>query len=275
MSCRWIEVDCFVLCVHFAILSIFHFSELLNQCNPSKSNWMQLSISYKKRSIFFVLSSHALSLIYFHFTFPFILNNFCIFFSSFILCRFSRCLPGSYGHYWQCCLVVRADKHHILQIMFCLPSDIVSSIFSSLSPLQASPLSLASSSGRRPRTHHLLSVLIVLTGYCQLIDAICDEHQWWQQQLNKCIPCTVCDASQSIVLRPCQLHSDTVCGTLDDIEFDLNILRAAAAVAVEEERVSWNWVLFLNRFVHFQVFPSGNAFLGRKCRLFRRCEDNL
>lgn len=145
--------------------------------------------------------------------------------------------------------------------MFCLPSEFVSSIFSSLSsPLQASPLSLASSSGRRPRTHHLLSVLIVLTGYCQLIEAICDEHQWWQQQLNKCIPCTVCDASQSIVLRPCQLHSDTVCGTLDDIEFDLNILRAAAAVAVEEERVSLllNFI-FKQNFSNFQVFPSGNG----------------
>lgn len=150
-----------------------------------------------------------------------------------------RCVPGSYGHYLLCCCsMIRAAKHHILQIMFCLPSDFVSSKLSSLSPLRASPLPLASSSGRRPSTLRFLSILIVLTGYCQLIEAICDEHQWWQQQLNKCIPCTVCDAGQSIVLRPCQLHSDTVCGTLDDIEFDLNILRAAAAVAVEEERVS-------------------------------------
>lgn len=80
-------------------------------------------------------------------------------------------------------------------------------------------------------------LLILLTGV-QLIDAFCDEHQWWQEQLGQCIPCTVCDKSESIVLRPCQPHSDTVCGTLDDVEVELDWLKAAA-VAAEHKQVSY------------------------------------
>lgn len=207
---------------------------------------------------------------YFLFPFPFVsinLSFICIFpslfflpFLFFIICSLCLAFPlwlfhkhtnthslahlsGAYGHFgWS--VVQRSstslvfDRRHFVtgprnaQIMFCVPFRFrSSSILSSLSPASASPSS-SSSSGRR-----ILSALIILTGYCQLIEAVCNEQHWWQPQLNKCIPCTVCDASQSIVLRPCQLHSDTVCGTLDDIEFDLNILRAAAAV-VEEERVS-------------------------------------
>lgn len=82
----------------------------------------------------------------------------------------------------------------------------------------------------------IIYLLIVLAGV-QLIDAFCDEHHWWQQELNKCIPCTRCDDSQLIVLRPCQKHSDTVCGTLDDVELELGWLKAAA-VAAEQKQVS-------------------------------------
>lgn len=82
----------------------------------------------------------------------------------------------------------------------------------------------------------LIYLLILLTSV-QLIDAFCDEHHWWQEQIGECIPCTVCDASQSIVLRPCQKHSDTVCGTLDDVELELNWLKAAA-VAAQHKQVS-------------------------------------
>lgn len=83
----------------------------------------------------------------------------------------------------------------------------------------------------------LIYLLILLTG-AQLIDAFCDEHHWWQEELGECIPCTVCDESKSIVLRPCQPHSDTVCGTLDDVEVELDWLKAAA-VAAERTQVSF------------------------------------
>lgn len=75
----------------------------------------------------------------------------------------------------------------------------------------------------------IIYLVILLTGV-QLIDAFCADHHWWQEQLDQCIPCTVCDASKSIVLRPCQKHSDTVCGTLEDVELELDFLKQAAAI---------------------------------------------
>lgn len=76
----------------------------------------------------------------------------------------------------------------------------------------------------------------MLTGV-QLIDAVCDKHQWWQEQRSECVSCTVCDDQKLIVLRPCQPHSDTVCGTLEEIATDLEFLKAAA-VAAEHKHVS-------------------------------------
>lgn len=101
----------------------------------------------------------------------------------------------------------------------------------------------------------LIHLLILLTGV-QLIDAFCDQHHWWQEQLGECIPCTRCDESQSIVLRPCQPHSDTVCGTLDDVEVELDWLKAAA-VAAEHKQVS----LILTKYFFRIFFPfSGRYF---------------
>lgn len=97
-------------------------------------------------------------------------------------------------------------------------------------------LSPSPSSSSSANFKFAIYLLILLSGV-QLIDAFCDEHHWWQEELNECIPCTVCDARQSIVLRPCQKHSDTVCGTFDDVEVELDWLRAAA-VAAEHKQVS-------------------------------------
>lgn len=90
----------------------------------------------------------------------------------------------------------------------------------------------------------IIYLLILLTGV-QLIDAVCDDHHWWQQELNECIPCTRCDDSRFLVLRPCQKHSDTVCGTFDEAELELDWLKAAA-VAAERKQVSLPFFLFLN-----------------------------
>lgn len=102
-----------------------------------------------------------------------------------------------------------------------------------VSPFSVSP-TLSSSSANISNKIFVIYLLITLTSV-QLIDAYCDPHHWWQQELGKCIPCSVCDASQSIVLRPCQAHLDTVCGTLEDLEFELDWLKSA--VAVQHNRV--------------------------------------
>lgn len=101
--------------------------------------------------------------------------------------------------------------------------------------------SLSSSSAAPSKTFGQFSiniylVAILLASSVQSIDAICAEQHWWQEELDSCIPCTVCDRSESIVLRPCQLHSDTVCGTFDDLELELNWLKSA----VEQQKVSKN-----------------------------------
>lgn len=108
-----------------------------------------------------------------------------------------------------------------MQIMFALPSRLVSPSSSVLTSQNS-----------------VIYLLILLTSV-QLIDAFCDEHHWWQLQLNECIPCTVCASSESIVLRPCQLHADTVCGTLEDLEIELDWFKAAA-IAGEQKYVSIN-----------------------------------
>lgn len=101
-----------------------------------------------------------------------------------------------------------------------------------VSPFSVSP-ALSSSSANISKK--IFVIYLFMTSVVQLIDAHCDGHHWWY--LGKCVPCSVCDASQSIVLRPCQAHLDTVCGTLEDLEFELDWLKSA--VAVQQNRVSY------------------------------------
>lgn len=122
----------------------------------------------------------------------------------------------------------------------------------SMSVLLSSPSSSSSSSSHllsslslsSASLKFLIYLVILLTGI-QSIEAFCDEHHWWQEQFGACIPCTVCDdgRQQSIVLRPCQPHSDTICGTLDDVEVELDWLKAAAVVA-EHRQVCYFTVYF-------------------------------
>lgn len=110
-------------------------------------------------------------------------------------------------------------------------------------------LSLSPSSSSSANKKFLIYLLIVLMSV-QLIDAFCDEHHWWQQQIGECIPCTVCDTSKSIVLRPCQKYSDTFCGTLKDVNLELDWLKAAAVSAAQHKQVSFtlqSQVFFLFR----------------------------
>lgn len=95
--------------------------------------------------------------------------------------------------------------------------------------------SFSSSSSSSASVKFIIYLLILLTGV-QLIDAFCADHQWFNG--NECISCTRCDDSQFFVLRPCQKHTDTVCGTLDDVELELDWLKAAA-IAAEHKQVSF------------------------------------
>lgn len=84
------------------------------------------------------------------------------------------------------------------------------------------------------RNSILCSLILLLSSVAALADEFCPEHYWWNHERDDCIRCSVCD-DQSIVLRPCQPHQDVVCGTLSDLEYDLNWL---AAVGEPKQRVS-------------------------------------
>lgn len=87
---------------------------------------------------------------------------------------------------------------------------------------------------------------IIVIICCSLIDqtaAVCPDHTWWDQKSDSCAGCTICE-EQTIVLRPCQIHKDTVCGTLQDLEIDWSFLADAQKRVVapdwEEVRMYFN-----------------------------------
>ncbi|XP_037938804.1 tumor necrosis factor receptor superfamily member wengen [Teleopsis dalmanni] len=77
--------------------------------------------------------------------------------------------------------------------------------------------------------YHLttLTVYIVLfffIGTCSICTASpCDSQSWWDPVKDKCISCTVCQG-EMIPLRPCQLHRDTICGSIYDLKIDWVVL---------------------------------------------------
>ncbi|XP_053950741.1 tumor necrosis factor receptor superfamily member wengen isoform X2 [Anastrepha ludens] len=69
-----------------------------------------------------------------------------------------------------------------------------------------------------------IAALLVLTTLCSFCAASpCDLHSWWDPLKDKCITCTVCEGDL-IPLRPCQLHRDTICGSIYDLKIDWVVL---------------------------------------------------
>lgn len=65
-------------------------------------------------------------------------------------------------------------------------------------------------------------VLILLLAYAGITEAFCPKYHWWDQNRDSCIKCTDC-GDNLIVLRPCQGHLDTVCGTFKDLDYDFRV----------------------------------------------------
>ncbi|XP_017042119.1 tumor necrosis factor receptor superfamily member wengen [Drosophila ficusphila] len=51
----------------------------------------------------------------------------------------------------------------------------------------------------------------------------CAAQHWWDSQRDRCTPCTRCQG-EMIPLRPCQLHTDTICGSIYDLKIDWVVL---------------------------------------------------
>ncbi|XP_055371305.1 tumor necrosis factor receptor superfamily member wengen isoform X2 [Condylostylus longicornis] len=67
----------------------------------------------------------------------------------------------------------------------------------------------------------IIALLSILLFNCTLCNGLpCQSNSWWDSLNNQCIPCTECNESETIVLRPCQVHQDTICGSIHDLEID-------------------------------------------------------
>ncbi|XP_058977711.1 tumor necrosis factor receptor superfamily member wengen [Musca domestica] len=76
----------------------------------------------------------------------------------------------------------------------------------------------------KPSTAACVSAFLLLSTTCSLCSAsLCDPQSWWDPYKDKCIPCTVCQGDM-IPLRPCQMHRDTVCGSIYDLKIDWVVL---------------------------------------------------
>uniref|UniRef100_B5DVE3 Tumor necrosis factor receptor superfamily member wengen n=1 Tax=Drosophila pseudoobscura pseudoobscura TaxID=46245 RepID=B5DVE3_DROPS len=51
----------------------------------------------------------------------------------------------------------------------------------------------------------------------------CAPQHWWDPLRDKCTACTVC-LGEMIPLRPCQLHTNTICGSIYDLKIDWVVL---------------------------------------------------
>ncbi|XP_065365140.1 tumor necrosis factor receptor superfamily member wengen [Calliphora vicina] len=78
--------------------------------------------------------------------------------------------------------------------------------------------------GLRPSAAAACVTLLILTTTCSLCSAsLCESQSWWDPYKDKCIACTVCQGDM-IPLRPCQMHRDTVCGSIYDLKIDWVVL---------------------------------------------------
>lgn len=65
--------------------------------------------------------------------------------------------------------------------------------------------------------------LLLLTSCSLCTASLCDPKSWWNAARHRCSPCTVCEGDM-IPLRPCQVHQDTVCGSIYDLKIDWVVL---------------------------------------------------
>ncbi|XP_030379087.1 tumor necrosis factor receptor superfamily member wengen [Scaptodrosophila lebanonensis] len=71
-----------------------------------------------------------------------------------------------------------------------------------------------------------MALLLLSTTACSLCASAsspCEPNHWWDPVQDKCMPCTQCQG-EMIPLRPCQLHRDTICGSIYDLNIDWVVL---------------------------------------------------
>ncbi|KAF2899673.1 hypothetical protein ILUMI_06500 [Ignelater luminosus] len=64
-----------------------------------------------------------------------------------------------------------------------------------------------------------LKWLLILTSVSFVTASVCPQgKQFLKQELQTCVNCTICDSKRGeVVLRPCEVHRDTICGPLSEL----------------------------------------------------------
>uniref|UniRef100_A0A1A9W980 TNFR-Cys domain-containing protein n=1 Tax=Glossina brevipalpis TaxID=37001 RepID=A0A1A9W980_9MUSC len=82
----------------------------------------------------------------------------------------------------------------------------------------------ASATTSMTRTISACIVIMLLSTICSICTAtLCNAQSWWDPTKDKCVQCTVCKGDM-IPLRPCQVHQDTMCGSIYDLKIDWVVL---------------------------------------------------
>lgn len=98
---------------------------------------------------------------------------------------------------------------------------------------------------------HLIAVISLAFQATSALNSreTCPDHFWLDTKQDACIDCTVCDKQSVIVLRPCQPHKDTVCGTFEDLESNWSWL----AQTESSITAKWREVILLIDFISYFV----------------------
>lgn len=65
--------------------------------------------------------------------------------------------------------------------------------------------------------HLFVLILAIFFPTCHSLPPCLDDF-YWDSYRNVCIECSQCNGEQMITRRPCQSHTDTVCGTFNDVD---------------------------------------------------------
>lgn len=92
-------------------------------------------------------------------------------------------------------------------------------------------------------------VLLTLSTIC--IANPCQDDQWWNSENDGCFNCTQCDL-QHVVLVPCQIHKDAICGTISELAFDYRTFVQRNRNELSSEEVSG--FLYDKKYCLIQIF---------------------
>lgn len=120
--------------------------------------------------------------------------------------------------------------------------------------------------------HHSFNITLLLVLCTSLLipstiaTTSCTHHEYWDSNVNECIPCTKCNRHQ-IVIRPCQRHLDTVCRPINSVDIDWNKSMATASERSSYRRVRISKIIIndkssLNKYFLWTGTSSINEYSG-------------